>query len=326
MTALPRLEGVRLSSLAKCARWSALQAIGAPEMEPLPEWENYLARGQVFEQVVAAQYQVKYGRGNVQRQRVIPWGDGWEGHADLYLVKDRWLVEVVSTVAPHSGLLADKIRQARAYLHFDPEAENASVHVVNPSTLRRDEAFPVILTEESVEEIEARVAAVKRAIKTKGDDLPACSSCTPMECRMRGCPYTAEAWADWEAPLPGLLDGEARALAHELYVNKLAIKERKTLVAEAEKERATLRAALRDFGLRSGGDYLAGGVRVRRTEVAGRETYDVERAIEAGIVTAAMMEPFRRVGDPYDVWTVTRNGDEPLETEATVEDFGGVPF
>jgi CRISPR/Cas system-associated exonuclease Cas4 (RecB family) len=316
------LTGLRLSELARCPRMCALRGLGAEPAEPSTRARRWMARGNVFGIYAALQYEHRYGRDSVQRERDVPWPLG-TGHADIYVKPERLIVEVVSSTSPH-GLLAGKFRQARQYLHYDPEAERAAVYVIDPSDLDAEELLPVVLRPEDVAEIEYDVAQVRHALD--GGSLPDCSAATPDECRFHYfCPFTERAWADWEPPAPVDLaaDPEVFALARELFTLKERRRLRKGDDAADETRQKEIEAAL-CASVEPGLEYTIGPLKVRRTAVKGRETFNWSAAKASGLVSEELLAPFVKVGNGYDTFRVDRVGDGPL---VLAEDFGEVaPF
>jgi hypothetical protein len=320
---LPVLTGARLSSLARCPRQAAYQALGQPAADPPPEWSVYLNRGRIFESYVALQYEAKYGKDNVERQREIPWGSGWHGHADIYLPAEKTIVEILSAVAPAGEQLSDKIRQVRSYLLFDPEAEKAVLHVINPSSLRRDDVMPIALTPDSSAEILERVSLVQRAVDSNGTDMPSCVCDTPTACRYRGCGYTDIAWQNWTPPEPSDLPDEARLLAADLYAHDQAVKDAKAALDAKTDLRQQTREQLRDL-LQPGQEYQAGPLVIKRIEVTGRRTFNITAAEASGVFHDELLAQFSKQGESHDRWYLKRVDDEPL---LTADDFGeAVPF
>jgi hypothetical protein len=324
----PVLTGVRLSALAKCPRWAALGGLGVEEDPVPPEWEEYRNRGRLFERYVYRQYIARYGPERVQWQRPIPWGDGWEGHADIAVLRPDagfLLVEVVSTVAPAS-VIPDKRMQVQMYLHFDRDAEQAAVHAVNPSRLTREDAISVRLDGATVELIETRVEQVRRALKTRGDDMPDCACASPTACRFKGCPFTSVAWEGWAPPPPGeLTDPDDVRAALELYGTEIAYRNSKAMVEDAKARREAAREHFRGR-LASGGDYRVGPLRLRcSVEEKPRVRYDGAGLVLAGVVTEEQLAPFARPEKPREHWTINRMGEEPLP-EIAPDDFGDVPW
>ena len=317
------LTGARWSLAARCARAGAFSALGTEEPEPDVQTRRYFARGRMFEGYVAAQLIAKYGAEDIERQRVIPWGDGWEGHADAYIRSERTLVEVFSTVAPRGIGVEDKMLQVAGYLLHDPEAERAQVYVVNPSDLSCEDVYPVVLTDERREEVESIVAAIRRAVETNGDEMPPCSKALPTACRYSGCPYSEIAWEGWEPPAAVEFDGpEVQKTALRLWQADTAKKRAKKEADALEEECRELQRQLGAAGIPTG-KVKVGAVEFQRTPVAGRETFSMSMARKAGLWTPAHDDYFGsclKVGEPHERWSVKRVDGEDFDL-----DFGEVP-
>ena len=313
------LTGVRLSELAKCPRCCACRAIGCEPALPSDRQARLMNRGRVLGRMVADEFAKKHGADAVEYEREIVWPLG-VGHADIYLKPDRLLIEVFSTSG--SDYTA-KIKQAKRYLHFDQEAEAAAVYVLNVTDLSREEVFPVFLTDQDREEIEAEVAAVQAAIDGTGP-LPECVHSSPDGCRYSGCPFTASAWDGWTPPDPVDLS-DSRALvagAAELYQAKKVLAERKAMVEDAQRVYDDAKAALVDVLPVVGVEMKAGPLSVKRVLVKGRETLSWSKA-KAALPddTLGMLQPFVKVSDSYSRVDVRRMSDDPVTGE-----YGEVPF
>lgn len=253
----------------------------------------------------AEQFRERYGRDQVEREREIDWGLG-TGHADVYVKSEKLIVEVVSSTSP-AGIFAAKVRQARQYLHFDPEAEKAAVYVIDPSDLDREDLIPIVLSQADRDEIDRDVQAVKAALD--GGPLPECCASSPTECRRSYlCSFTDAAWEGWEPPAAVDLseDTEAVGAAEKLYAVRVRRQRRKADDDADDQEQRELQARLADIGLVPGLDYLLGGVKLKRTVCQGRETFSYSMAKKAGLVDGELLAPFVKVGQPYERWSVTR--------------------
>lgn len=315
MTPARVLEGVRLSELARCPRACALRGLGAEPTEPSGRQRRWMSRGQIFGMYAALQFEQLHGKGNVEREREVPWPLG-TGHADIYIRPEKLLIEVVSSTSP-DGILPAKIRQVRRYLHFDPEAERAAVYVINPADLDREDLIPVELRDEDVDEIEDEVSAVQEALA--GGDLPDCSASTPTECRLaRFCSFTDVAWAGWFPPpateLPAAPD--VVALLVEWTACKTAEAEHKAAGAANYERRREVQALLAEHGVEAGTEYAVGGFSVKRQVRAGSASFSLARARSSGTWTPGhdeMFAPFLKVGDPSEMWAIKKLGETDLD-------------
>lgn len=314
------LTGTRLSELAACPRRCACRALGHEAAEPPARQRRYLVRGQMFESYVALQFEAKYGKTAIERQREIPWALG-TGHADIYIRPEKLIIEVVSTVG---GNIDAKIRQARLYLMHDPEAETAAVYVVDPSSLDAEDLIPVHTDDHQLAELEERIAAVQAAID--GGPLPDCVHATPPGCRYSGCPFTQSAWADWQPPTPVDLSDTPGlvSLTADFYRAKQTREHAKAQLEDAESVYRDAKEALAEILALPKIPYRAGPFEVSRTQVAGRVTFSFARACETGAIPPAMQDalaPFVKVGHPHSRINIRRVSDEPVP-----DDWGAVPF
>src|SRR6266487_4991919 len=88
---------VRASEFARCNRMAAYRALGnVGQLDPAAS--EYLWRGHVFEEIVVRQLEARYGRENVVRQPSLDRGMGEDGHSDAFIIPERAMVEVKSTV------------------------------------------------------------------------------------------------------------------------------------------------------------------------------------------------------------------------------------
>lgn len=314
------LTGLRLSETARCLRQAAYRGLGAPEDEPPADVQLYFRRGHFFGRLRAAEYADEYGADAIQVEREIPWPGG-TGHADIYVIPTRTLVEVVSTVAPTPLMLGHKIEQVKRYLHYDPEAEHAVVEHINPSRLAPVDAFPVRLTDDDRERIDAETAALLIAVAVdNASELPrVCSK--PGDARQQLCPFADTCFAGWQQPEVELDSPEARQLAAEGLQLARARREAQAEAKETDEAWRDWQARAVEAGVPEGVSRI-GPVVVKRTLVAGRETFRRQVAEKAGIWTTADSERFRdflSIGQPHERWTVEQDGDGPV---VTGDDFG----
>lgn len=314
-----KLSGPRLSELSRCPRMVAYRALGAVAEEPTDEQRRYLSRGQLFGVYVAEQYAAKYGKANVLREVEIEWpldDPIGVGHADVLVVPERLIVEVFSTVTVGGASVKPKIEQARQYVRFSPDADLGAVHVVNPADLSRERAFPVILTDEDTARIDQKVLDVRAAIA--GGPLPDRVCQKPGEAIGRFCPFAETCFEDWEEPPLIELGPEHADLARAAYDVDRACKASTAAERLHKGERANLLELLADR-VPAGQDVVCGQVKLRRSEVAGRTTYDVGLAIEAGVVDGEALEPFKTVGRGHDRWRLDLLDPVASEQDADFE-------
>jgi hypothetical protein len=187
-----RLRGrTRWSAASKCSRWAALGLLGAEPSEPTPRQQRLWRRGRQLGADRAQQLEERFGAENVIREKAVPWPTKGlplgELHVDAFVIPEKMAIEVKSSTSPTS-ILESAITQLAGEMHFDPEAENGALMVVDPSGWNEDILVPVLLTNELVERVEGIAADVAGA--AKGGALPDCVCASPGACRMMGCPFT----------------------------------------------------------------------------------------------------------------------------------------
>jgi hypothetical protein len=320
---LRRLEGARLSELARCPRMGALGAIGTQRADWRDIERRYLTRGRMYGKFVAEQLALRYP-GGIEVEREIPWPHG-TGHADVYIKPEKMIVEVVSTVTPSPQMLAFKMTQARLYLHFDPEAEHAQVYVIDPSSLMRDAALPVVLGDEDREQIEEWVADVGRAKET--GDLPERVCRKPEDGRSHLCPFVEPCFEGWEPVPRGILDDpEIYELAQKHHL--IAEQERvsRTAVSHLATERKEIEQKLADQ--LEPGEYEAADLVVRRTHVAAGERLSVAKVRAAGFghLLDGPLGPFVTISGEHDRWKVERREGDALSANTYDWEDAEVPF
>jgi hypothetical protein len=319
---LRRLEGARLSELARCPRMCALGAADTPRKDWSEQERRYLTRGRMYGRFVAEQLALRYGVDNIEVEREVPWPHG-TGHADVYIRSEKMLVEVVSSVTPSAQMLSFKIAQARLYLHFDPEAEHAQVYVIDPSSLVRDAAIPVLLRDEDREQIDEWVAAV--GVAKESGELPERVCGKPADGRAHLCPFVEPCFEGWVAEPRGILqDPEILELARQ---HLIVGRDEKAAKKEAERlteQRKGIEAELTDYvepGEHEIADYV-----IKRTHVAAGERISAIKVRAAGFghLLDGPLGPFVTISGEHDRWKIEQQEDS-VDT-GTLEDYGDVPF
>lgn len=329
MTIAPEREltGIRWSEMARCPRAAALRGLGAEPAEASAKARRYRARGQLFGAYAWQQFAARYGATDVERERVILWPLNREngGHADVYVRSEKLLIEVVSSTSPDS-ILPAKIKQVRGYLHFDPEATKAAVYVINPSDLDREDLIPVVLHSGHIKEIARDIAAVQTALD--GGPLPDCPCQSSMECRHSFCSFTEQAWEGWTPPPTEQIAADKELVSLCARWNTLSRDERQ-LRGQADALHGSRKDVEAELGARSitpGLPYEVGETfRLKRTVVAGRETFSRARAAAAGIWTEAdddRFGPFVKIGSPSERWQVEQLDKTGVPYD---DDFGEEP-
>ncbi len=319
------LTGIRPSLWARCVTAAVFQGRGEPEAEHPPEAAEYFFRGHVFEEIVMRQIEAKHGRENVQRQVVIPIPGIGEGHADGYLIPDKALIEVKSTVAayPNSDTFTFGVEQLKRYLTYHGEAEKGYLYMVDPSRMKPADVYTVILTDEDREQIEAErqyIADSTRSpdyvLSPHGYDSRPCTR--PSQARSRMCPFAAVCFADWEpdpaveVTSPDALDAAARL--HAIKTEKAQLAAQTRALEEGEK---AAQAELAEHV--EPGEAVIGPFHVKRTHVQMQPKFSI-RAFEAAGHSVDPLAEYFTPGTAYDRWAIGKT-ERPGDT-----DYGESPF
>ncbi|MCY0886470.1 MAG: hypothetical protein OWV35_11455 [Firmicutes bacterium] len=315
---------IRLSEAGQCGRRQTLRALG---YEPAPHTLRELAifeTGHLVEDRLLGYWEDRYP-GQVLRQVEVrtPFGTG---HIDGYVEPLRHLVECKTTTEKHRDHLplASHVDQVTLYLHFWGHGRGADAEITYyVKETGQVLSFPVSYDPDRAEALIQNLIAVQAAIQLLQEPLPVpedyqatrypCAWYTPEG--LARCPYWRHCWGDRivagrdprpPAPPPPVL--EAPELARDLAAYA-ALRQQLTAVQRhldtVKAELATYEAGFAQLLDEAGAHVLrADGLEVRRTPVAGRTTWDVDRAIADGVVDAAALEPYRKVGAGYTRWTV----------------------
>jgi len=323
------LTGIRPSLWARCVTAAVFQGRGEPEAEHPPEAAEWFFRGHVFEEIVMRQIEAKHGRENVQRQVVIPIPGIGEGHADGYLIPEKALIEVKSTVAayPNSDTFQFGVEQLKRYLAYHGEAEKGYLYMVDPSRMKPADVYEVRLTDEDREQIDWEriqiMGAVSHLATSDPNDLwphgdPHRPCTRPSQARSRMCPFAAVCFADWEpdpaveVTSPDALDAAARL--HAIKTEKAQLAAQTRALEEGEK---AAQAELAEHV--EPGEAVVGPFYVKRTHVQMQPRFSI-RAFEAAGHSLEPLTEFFTPGTEYDRWAIGK-AETPGET-----DHGSVPF
>lgn len=296
------LTGPRWSSAVNCPLTAVLQAQGAPEdpvSDQVAAWRKRgIAIGEAAQGSIVAELRAQGRRPVVEVE--VPWPAAdpvGVGHADVYIPHERLIVEVKSRA--DCELDETAAVQAAGYALNHPRAEHAVVLVIDPQS-GMERSFPLHLPAfvERVRAIEDQVVAGIR-----DGVLPERACRYPGDGPGMFCPHVSTCFAGWERPRPEDLPGweaDLRRLA-DLEDQLAKVKDADHLVAERDRLRDALRAAMEP-----GNDYMAGGIRVRYVEVAGRESFSLAAARKAGHSLPEHLEAFVSTSGGHERWTVRR--------------------
>lgn len=319
------LTGIRPSLWARCVTAAVFQGRGEPEAEHAPEAAEWFFRGHVFEEIVMRQIEAKHGKENVQRQVVIPIPGIGEGHADGYLIPDKALIEVKSTVAayPNSDTFQFGVEQLRRYIAYHPEAEKGYLYMVDPGRMKPADVYTVVLTDEDRANIDLERRYIEDAVSDRSDGLAKHSDpwrpCTrPSQARSRLCPFAVTCFDGWEPPDAAQVT-ETQALdavsrLHAIKTEKAQLAAQASALEEGEKK---AQAELAEYV--EPGDAIVGPFTVKRTHVVMQPRFSV-RAFEAAGHSIEPLAEYFTEGSEYDKWTV-KQADQAGDI-----DFGEAPF
>lgn len=309
------LTGIRPSLWARCPTAAVFRGRGEMEADLPDEVREYFFRGNVFEEIVMRQIEAKHGKHNVQRQVVIPIPGIGEGHADGYLIPERALIEVKSTVAPYpnSPTFEFGVRQLQRYIAYHPEAGKGYLYLLDPNRMKPADVYTVVLTDEDREAIEAErdyiisgVSGGELHLDEHGGDWRPCTR--PSQARGRMCQLAAVCFDGWEAdPAEEITDPLALDAASRLK----AIKDEKRIHAAAvralEEGEKQAQAELAEYV--EPGEAIVGPFSVKRTHVVRQPTFQVKAYTAAGHSLEPIAEFFKE-GSEYDKWTVSEAAED----------------
>lgn len=321
-----RLRGrIRWSAAARCPRWAAMGLLGYEPAEPTDYMRRVWRRGKQLGEMMADDLAAEHGEANIVREKAVPWpATGLplgELHTDVFVIPQARAIEVKSSHSPDS-LIDDALRQLAGEVHFDADAQDGALALIDPIDLAVT-VLPFVLTPDAVAEVEELAATVASAGQT--GVLPPCVCATPGACKGKWCPYTEQAWEGWEPPAAETLDGEAATLATEAWQ---ALRLKRALAQASVKADVVFKeitGRLLELGVTPGREYLSGPLRLLASPVKGRKTFSLSRAEKLNLWTPADDARFHdliTVGDGHVRWSVQMEGEQPL-----VIDFGDeAPF
>lgn len=324
-----RLQGrARWSHAARCdtGRMAALGLLGAEPAAITDRQRGRFQRGKDAQRYIGQQFEEKYGADAIEHERAVPWptGEGklpiGELHEDIFIAADKLVVEVKSS-ENIDGIFDSALLQVKGQVHFDPDAETGALAFVDRDYQITD-MFPVVLTDDDRDQIEAIAANVVHAGKT--GELPARVCANPGEGQQHMCPFISQCFEGWERPADEERT-DIEPLAVEAYLAKRDLDAAKAQIKPLEERWDAAKEALEEADLPAGVLVAAGGVSVKRTAVSSSETFSLSKARKLGLFTEVDAERFssvisQRAG--HNRFALERVGDEPLEL-----DYGDdVPF
>jgi hypothetical protein len=309
---------MRPSLWARCVRAIALQGLGHAEAAMPPEADEYLYRGQVFEEITARRLQAKHGKQNVLRQVDVEIPGVGVGHPDFYLVAEKAIGEAKSTVAPfpNSPIFESGAKQTKIYTHFHPEAERGYLYMLDPNRMKPADVYEIKVSDDDAEQIEAERAQIVEAIG--GGDLPARICSHPGQARSHMCPLADACFPDWQPePADEITNPDALDAVSRLAAIKAEKRQHARAVKALEEGEKLAQAQLAE--LVEVGDSIVGPFKVKRTHVVRQPAFSV-RAFEAAGHSIEPLAEFFVGGSEHDRWTISR------ADEAGDVDYGEAPF
>ena len=302
------VEGARWSLAATCPRMACLHLNGETPAEPDDGARGYQLRGHLWEQHALAELQERYPGHEIRCQEQVEWEHGVI-HADFYVPHVFLVVEHKSrrNLDPQDR---DWLQLAGQIVKH-PDAQIGELWITDPVQPLNRRRLPFTPSDAWID----RVRDVEKQLARRHVQMPDRICQHPADARQHHCRFPAPCFADWTPPAPGELDQHAQILVQQLHHAERDLAAGRGGPREAlEEHRNKLRQELAGR-LESGRDYVVkvsgGTIRVRRTEVAGRVTFDWKSAVNAGALTAEAAAPFLKTGEPSDRWTVKADGDIP---------------
>lgn len=283
-----------------------------------PEADEYLFRGNVFEEITARRLQAKHGKENVLRQITVEIPGVGVGHPDFYLVNEHAIGEAKSTVAPfpNSPIFESGAKQTKLYVHFHPEAVKGYLYMLDPNRMKPADVYEINVSDDDAQQIETERAQIVEAVA--GGELPDRICSHPGQARSHMCPLALACFPDWEPEPPDeITNPDAVHAASRLAAIKTEKRQHAQAIKALEEGEKVAQAELAE--LVAVGDSVVGPFKVKRTHVVLQPRFSV-RAFEAAGHSIEPLAEFFTGGSEHDRWTVSR------ADEAGDIDYGEVPF
>jgi hypothetical protein len=302
----------RISETMRCRRMRVLYGRGH-EPDPTPSYmRGVFKRGELLESYGVDRIREEAVEGTVITPKAMistPFGSG-EIDCLAQLGETAFIYDVKTMRTPHE-LKPDYAWQVRAYMRFfwqqhGVRPQRGYIVTICPSTLA-ETWYPIELTDADVEMIDTEEAIVSELIARREllwTEMPERTCESPEDGRSRFCKMIGPCFQDWQPDPDGVIDDpDIVKLAQRL---ARAADRKKRLDTEAKKAETrvkTLQRQLRD-AVPVKTPVVAGGVQLKRIEVAGRTTLDASALREAHVVDESVLDEFTKTGDPHDRWTV----------------------
>lgn len=322
----------RISETMRCRRMRVLYGRGH-EPDPTPSYmRGVFKRGELLESYGVDRIREEALDGTVITPKAMlqtPFGTGeidCLAEAGLSV----FIYDVKTMKTPHE-LKPDYAWQVRAYMRFywrqhGIRPQRGYVLTIDPSTLA-ETWYPIELTDADVELIDAEEAIVSELIARREliwSEMPERTCEAPEDGRSRFCKMVGACFSDWQAPdADELTDPAIVKLAQQLARATERHKKASAEAARAETAVKKLRVKIAD-AVPPKRVVHAGGVEIKRTPIAGRETLDAKALREAHVVDESVLDEFTKTGDGHDRWTVkVLDGTELPDDEDGDDQDGG---
>lgn len=316
-----RLRGAtRWSMASRCARQAAYGLRGVDPAPPTPREAGRMARGRDAGQYFARQMAAKHGAENVIFEMGVPWPAPpalpvGELHIDVGLISERIAIEAKSSVHVDS-MFDSAVIQVAGALHFGSEHFDSGLVVFLDGDYQITHEFPVFLTAEMSEQVEAVAAAVIEAGRPDGA-LPDRVCGKPSEGRGHLCPFIEHCFSDWVPSEPNATREDLSQFASQGWLIQRDLRAAKGNVEELQQRWEDWKAEVAKYDLPPG-ETQAGSVKIKRIDVKARETFSKAKATTAGVWTDLDDErfgPFVKLGEPSVRFELHRMEGEDLDLE-----------
>jgi hypothetical protein len=327
---------LRLSENEGCARRRVMRCLQKEQTHPLTihdarNFEKGRAGEMWVENILA-----KALPGGIIREAIClhPYGDPHgEGHIDIEYPTGNLLIEVKTTSEEKAAIglpISSHVTQMQSYLHFHRDANGNQYNHggILYLVLRRYGIYPVWYPVNRVPEkgnaIEALMQNLWHNYVLKGIVPYVSQTAHPkaFPCMWESkdgnktvahpCEFWGHCWNDGDIDtaltninIPTETEQAELLQKYETLRSEYSAGEQQQKAIKIAKDE--LEEQLNDlFDLRNTDKLTAGGIIVSRKYSPGRTSWDIPHALQCGAVTAAALEPFKRIGDGYMRFTVKK--------------------
>ena len=311
---------IRLSEAGQCPRRQTLRAL---DYVPGPHTLRDLAifeTGHLEEERITAMWATRFTPDQLIREVEVRTEFG-VGHIDLWVEPIHHLVECKTTTEKQIPRLPlqSHVAQVTMYLHFFGNARNATAEIsYRIKETGQIKSFPVVYDRQYARQLIAGLMEVQAAITILREPLPIPDDyqATSYPCAwytkdgLVRCGFWEYCWGqqittaaekkDVVAIVPPLA---ADALEYaDLRIKQSALEEQ---IALLDVRRDALEAGFGDVLDDRGANLLrAGDLTLKRSQINGRTTTNVNAAIADGVVSEAVLKPYQKTSPGYARWSV----------------------